>query len=37
LVVVDDDDRLAGYVSADLISAELAGVDTSARAFEVEE
>jgi osmoprotectant transport system ATP-binding protein len=37
LVVVDDQDRLAGYVSADLISAELAGVDTSARAFEGDE
>jgi osmoprotectant transport system ATP-binding protein len=34
LVVVDDDDRLAGYVSADLISAELAGADSSARAVE---
>jgi osmoprotectant transport system ATP-binding protein len=37
LVVVDDDDRLAGYVSADLISAELAGTDSTARAFESDE
>ena len=33
LVVVDDDGRLAGLVSADLISAELAGTDASARAI----
>ncbi len=31
LVVVDDDGRLAGLASADLISAELAGTDDSAR------
>jgi osmoprotectant transport system ATP-binding protein len=37
LVVVDDDERLAGYVSADLISEALAGTDESARAFEAEE
>jgi osmoprotectant transport system ATP-binding protein len=37
LVVVDDDERLAGYVSADLISAALAGTDASARAFDAEE
>jgi osmoprotectant transport system ATP-binding protein len=36
LVVVDDDGRLAGMVSADLISAELAGADTSARSVEGE-
>jgi osmoprotectant transport system ATP-binding protein len=34
LLVVDDEERLAGYVTADLISAELAGVDTTARAYE---
>jgi osmoprotectant transport system ATP-binding protein len=37
LVVVDDDERLAGYVSADLISAALAGTDASARAVGAEE
>src|SRR4051794_2300446 len=37
LVVVDDDGRLAGVVSADLISAELAGTDASARAFDADE
>jgi osmoprotectant transport system ATP-binding protein len=37
LVVVDDQDRLAGYVSADLISAALAGSDSSARAFDSDE
>ncbi len=37
LVVVDDDGRLAGLVSADLISAELAGTDASARAFDADE
>jgi osmoprotectant transport system ATP-binding protein len=37
LVVVDDDERLAGYVSADLISAELAGTDSAARAFDADE
>ena len=37
LVVVDDHDRLAGLVSADLISAELAGADASARAFDADE
>jgi osmoprotectant transport system ATP-binding protein len=37
LLVVDDEDRLAGYVSADLISAALAGTDASARAFEADE
>jgi osmoprotectant transport system ATP-binding protein len=36
LIVVDEEERLAGYVTADLISAELAGVDTSARAYEVD-
>jgi hypothetical protein len=30
--VVDGDGKLAGLVSADLISAELAGTDSSARA-----
>jgi osmoprotectant transport system ATP-binding protein len=37
LVVVDDDGRLAGLVSADLISAELAGTDSAARAFDADE
>jgi osmoprotectant transport system ATP-binding protein len=37
LVVVDDDERLAGYVSADLISEALAGTDASARAFDADE
>jgi osmoprotectant transport system ATP-binding protein len=37
LVIVDDDGRLAGVVSADLISAELAGTDASARAFDADE
>ena len=36
LVVVDDDGRLAGMVSADLISEALAGTDAEAR-FEMEE
>jgi osmoprotectant transport system ATP-binding protein len=36
LVVVDDDGRLAGMVSADLISEALAGTDADAR-FEMEE
>jgi osmoprotectant transport system ATP-binding protein len=34
LVVVGDDDRVAGYVSADLISQALARTDSDARAFE---
>ncbi|MEA2427441.1 MAG: osmoprotectant transport system ATP-binding protein [Thermoleophilaceae bacterium] len=37
LVVVDEDGRLAGYVSADLISSALAGTDAAARAFEADE
>jgi osmoprotectant transport system ATP-binding protein len=37
LVVVDDEDRLAGYVSADLISEALAGTDATARAFDSDE
>jgi osmoprotectant transport system ATP-binding protein len=37
LVVVDDSERVAGYVSADLISEALARTDTEARAFEGDE
>jgi osmoprotectant transport system ATP-binding protein len=37
LVVVDDDGRLAGYVSADLISQALAKADADARAVEPDE
>jgi osmoprotectant transport system ATP-binding protein len=37
LVVVDDAERVAGYVSADLISEALARTDTDARAFEGDE
>jgi osmoprotectant transport system ATP-binding protein len=37
LTVVDDSGRLAGYVTADLISEALAGTDEDARAFEGEE
>src|SRR5919206_1560263 len=37
LVVVDDAERVAGYVSADLISEALARTDTEARAFEGDE
>jgi osmoprotectant transport system ATP-binding protein len=37
LVVVDDDGQLAGVVSADLISEALAGTDSEARAFDLEE
>jgi osmoprotectant transport system ATP-binding protein len=37
LVVVDDDERVAGYVSADLISEALARTDVDARAFEGDE
>jgi osmoprotectant transport system ATP-binding protein len=37
LVVVDDQGRVAGYVSADLISEALARTDEDARAFESEE
>jgi osmoprotectant transport system ATP-binding protein len=36
LIVVDDDGRLAGMVSADLISHALAGTDADARAYEAE-
>jgi osmoprotectant transport system ATP-binding protein len=36
LIVVDDDGRLAGMVSADLISEALAGVDTRARTVDPE-
>src|SRR3954465_1135182 len=37
LVVVDDSEQVAGYVSADLISEALARTDTKARAFEGDE
>jgi osmoprotectant transport system ATP-binding protein len=37
LVVVGDDERVAGYVSADLISQALARADSDARAFETGE
>jgi osmoprotectant transport system ATP-binding protein len=37
LVVVGDDERVEGYVSADLISEALANTDTEARAFETDE
>jgi osmoprotectant transport system ATP-binding protein len=37
LAVVDDGGKLAGYVSADLISQALAGTDAEARAYEGEE
>ena len=37
LVVVGDDERVEGYVSADLISEALARTDTEARAFEGDE
>jgi hypothetical protein len=35
--VVGDDERVEGYVSADLISEALARTDTEARAFEGDE
>jgi CBS domain-containing protein len=37
LVVVDEDERVSGYVSADLISEALARTDEDARAFEGDE
>jgi hypothetical protein len=37
LVIVDDDGRVAGYVSADLISEALAKADADARAVEPDE